>query len=138
MLTAVRNNDSRLSPTIHGRTLSRALHELRAAVREIAADETDGGAAPARRLIEVLDELVGSTSAQQLLALFLVVDRARNTARKAAPPARYDWQAWSEVSRLTDGCIIASLRAMRSNLDAHRLRGAGATPDVATGRGVAP
>lgn len=138
MLTAVHNSDSRLSPTVRGRTLSRALHELRTAVREIAVDETEGGAPAARALVEVLDGFDGSASAQELLDLFLVVDRARNAARKAPPPARYNWRPWSEVSRLTGGCIIASLRAMRSNVDAHHLRGAGATPDVATRRGVAP
>lgn len=134
MLTAVRS-DSRHSPTVHSRTLSRALHELRAAVGEIAADEMHRGAAVARTLVEMLNELDESASAQQLLLLFIVVDRARNDARKARPPARYDWRAWGDVSRLAGDCVVAALRAMRNDMDGCSARPARITPDVAAVRG---
>lgn len=138
MPTAVCNNDSRRSPTVHGRSLSRALHELRAAVREIARHEMEGGAAAARGLAEVMDELDEYPSAHELLSLFLIVDRARNSARKAPPPARYEWEAWSEVSRLTGECIIASLRAMRSTVHASRRRASDSALGVQTSHGIAP
>lgn len=138
MLAAVRNNDSRRSPTVHGRSLSRALHELRTAVREIAVDEMEGGAPAARALVEVLDGLDEYPSAHELLSLFLIVDRARNSARKAPPPARYDWEAWTEVSRLTGECIIASLRAMRSTVHASRRRASDSALVVETSHGIAP
>ena len=138
MFTAVRNNDSRLSPAIHGRILSRRLHELRAAAREIARHEMEGGVAAARRLAEVLDELDEYPSAHELLSLFLIVDRARNSARKAPPPARYDWEAWSEVSRMMGECIIASLRAMRSTIHANRRRASDSALGVETSHGIAP
>lgn len=138
MRTAVRGHDSRLSPAVPCRSLSRALHELRVAVGEIAAGDPDGSATAAVRLVEVLDQLDGAASAQELLFLFLVVDRARDAARKAPSPARYDWKAWSEVSQLAGRCIVIAVRAMRSNMAVRHASAVSAALDVANGGGVAP
>lgn len=109
----------------------RAFCELRGALSALAADPRSGGAAAARRVLTAMRQLDGSESAHEMMSLFVAVGRARTSARRGRPSARYDWRAWNEISRLAGDCLIFALQAMRRGMDARRASDSRPTADVA-------
>ena len=115
-------NDADADPS-HPDPVSAALSALRAAAQELAA-RADTPAHAGAKLTAAIRQSEQGASAQELLAMYAAVDRARDAARMAAPPARYRWDQWSEVSRLARECLTAAVQGMRAQLDEQRVAGA--------------
>lgn len=97
------------------------------AVKPLAVGRT-ASAAAARELLDIVRPHGAGSSPQQFVDLYLATARARAAARRSLG-AGYDWTAWAEVSRFSEECLIASLRAMRAARSAHeQLRGSDQAP----------
>lgn len=97
----------------------RVFRELHTALAMVAADPVGSGREAAGEVLERLNHQEQAT-AHEIISFYIAVDRARNVARKGRRPARYDWRAWAEVSRLAGEWLIAAVQAMRERVAAGR------------------
>lgn len=96
-----------------------ALTALRTTAQELAARGDTPPSAGAQLNAAIRGTGQGS-SAQQLLEVYAAVYQARDAARMAIRPARYDREQWAEVSRLAGECLKAAVQAMRARLKDER------------------